>query len=85
MEQKEWTSPHVSVLNASLTSVEISQFYGMNELGILQVKSRSKESLWISVLGEGVEKQVRDGILFLRGCCRMLGYPNASDPFDEQG
>jgi long-chain acyl-CoA synthetase len=77
--------PTLSALATSLPSVEFRQTYGMSELGILRVKSRSKESLWISVGGEGVEKQVRDGILFLRSGSRMLGYLNAPDPFDEQG
>lgn len=77
--------PTLSALATSLPSVEFRQTYGMSELGILRVKSRSKDSLWISVGGEGVEKQVRDGILFLRSRSRMLGYLNAPDPFDEQG
>jgi long-chain acyl-CoA synthetase len=68
-----------------LPNVDFRQTYGMSELGILRVKSRARDSLWIKVGGEGVETRVRDGVLHIRSQSRMVGYLNAPSPFDAQG
>jgi len=67
----------------SLPNVELRQTYGMSELGILRVTSRSRDSLWIRVGGEGVETRVVSGVLEIRSTHRMLGYLNAPDPFHD--
>ena len=72
-------------LCALLPTVDFRQTYGMSELGILRIRSRSRDSLWMEVGGEGVEWRVVDGVLQLRAEGRMLGYLNAPSPFDADG
>lgn len=69
----------------SLPEVDFRQTYGMSELGILRVKNRKRDELWIQVGGEGVESQIVDNELLLRSDSSMLGYLNADSPFDENG
>ena len=68
-----------------LPQVEFKQTYGMSELGILRIKTRARDSLWMQVGGEGVETKVVDDVLHIRSQNRMVGYVNAPDPFDEDG
>ncbi len=65
--------------------VEFRQTFGMSELGILRVKSRDRDSLWMLVGGEGVETKIVDNVLKIRSQSRMIGYLNAPSPFDEEG
>ena len=75
----------LSLLAEALPEVDIRQTYGMSELGILRVRTRSRDGLWIQVGGEGVESKVVDGELYLRAQNRMEGYLNAPSPFDDDG
>jgi long-chain acyl-CoA synthetase len=68
-----------------LPHVELSQTYGLSELGILRAKSRSSDSLWVKIGGEGYETKVQDGLLWIRARSSMLGYLNAPSPFDRDG
>jgi acyl-CoA synthetase (AMP-forming)/AMP-acid ligase II len=72
-------------LHAEFPDVRLSQTYGLSELGILGARSRASDSLWVQLSGEGVETQVRDGVLWIRTASAMLGYLNAPDPFDADG
>jgi acyl-CoA synthetase (AMP-forming)/AMP-acid ligase II len=65
--------------------VKILQTYGMSELGILRSKSRSSDSLWVKIGGDGFETRVVDGILHVRAQSAMVGYLNAPHPFDAEG
>lgn len=75
----------LSRLAQALPHVDFRQTYGMSELGILRVKSRSRDSLWMKVGGEGVRTEVRGGVLHIHSRSRMLGYLNAPSPFDAEG
>jgi acyl-CoA synthetase (AMP-forming)/AMP-acid ligase II len=66
-------------------NVRLQQTYGMSELGILRSKSKDSSSLWVKVGGEGYQIKVVDDILWVRAHSAMLGYLNASSPFDEDG
>lgn len=68
-----------------LPEVDFRQTYGMSEIGILRVKTRARDGLWMKVGGEGVETQIVDNVLHIRSQNRMLGYLNAPDPFDGEG
>jgi long-chain acyl-CoA synthetase len=68
-----------------LPNVDFRQTYGMSEIGILRVKSESRDSLFMRIGGEGVSLRVDEGVLFIRSETRMLGYLNADSPFDEEG
>ena len=63
----------------------LQQTYGLSELGILRSKSRSNDTLWVKVGGEGFETKVVDNILWIKAESAMLGYLNAPSPFDEDG
>jgi acyl-CoA synthetase (AMP-forming)/AMP-acid ligase II len=68
-----------------LPKVDFRQTFGMSELGIVRVKSESRNSLYMQVGGEGVETRVVNSVLQIRSSSRMLGYLNAPSPFDAQG
>ena len=68
-----------------LPNVDFRQTFGMSELGILRVKSKSRDSLFMKVGGEGVETKVIDGVLMIKSENRMMGYLNAESPFDKEG
>lgn len=68
-----------------LPQVQLQQTYGLTETGVLRSKSKSSESLWVRVGGEGFETRVVDGILQIKAESAMLGYLNAPGPFTEDG
>lgn len=68
-----------------LPSVRLLQTYGLSEVGILRSKSKSSDSLWVKVGGEGFETRVVNGVLQIRAESAMLGYLNAPSPFTEDG
>ncbi|SON56151.1 putative sulfoacetate-CoA ligase [Hartmannibacter diazotrophicus] len=77
--------PTLDALCAALPDIDFRQTYGMSELGILRVKSEARDSLYMSIGGEGVETRVEGGCLQIRSASRMLGYLNAPSPFDADG
>lgn len=70
---------------SALPHVDFRQTFGMSELGILRVKSVSRDSLWMHIGGEGIETRVDEGVLKIKSSTRMLGYLNAPSPFDREG
>lgn len=72
-------------LRLALPSVELRQTYGMIELGVLRAKSRSQDSLWLKIGGEGYETRVMDNILQIKADSAMLGYIGQESPFTEDG
>ncbi|MDD3534874.1 MAG: fatty acid--CoA ligase family protein [Candidatus Cloacimonetes bacterium] len=72
-------------INQALPNVRFKQTYGLSELGIMRSKSKSDDSLWIKVGGEGFETKIIDDILFIKAKSAMLGYLNADSPFDSEG
>lgn len=65
--------------------VRLLQTYGLSEVGILRSKSKSSDSLWVKVGGEGFDTRVVDGLLEIKAKSAMLGYLNAPSPFTEDG
>lgn len=72
-------------LRESFPNAQLLQSYGLAEVGILRSKSKSDESVWLKVGGEGIETRVVDGILQIKSPSTMLGYLNAPSPFTEDG
>jgi long-chain acyl-CoA synthetase len=70
---------------ATFPSARLQQTYGLTEIGILRSESRSPDSLWVRVGGEGYETKVVDGRLWVRAESAMLGYLNAPSPFSDDG
>lgn len=71
--------------HALFPEVRLLQTYGLSEVGILRSKSKSSDSLWVRVGGEGFETRVVDGMLEIKAKSAMLGYLNAPSPFTEDG
>ncbi|MBA3341098.1 MAG: AMP-binding protein [Gemmatimonadaceae bacterium] len=70
-------------LCARLPTVDFRQTYGLSELGVFQVRSKARDSLWMGIGGKGIETRVVDGVLQIRSENRMLGYMNAPSPFED--
>ena len=68
-----------------LPNIDFRQTFGMSEIGIVRVKSKSRNSLFMKVGGEGIETRVVDNVLEIRSQTRMLGYLNAESPFYDNG
>jgi long-chain acyl-CoA synthetase len=68
-----------------LPHIELQQTYGLSEVGILRSKSRSSDSLWVKLGGEGFQTRVVDEILQIKAESAMLGYLNAPSPFTDDG
>ena len=63
----------------------MQQTYGLSEVGILRSKSKSSNSLWFKVGGEGFKTRVVSGLLEIKAKSAMLGYLNAESPYTEDG
>ncbi len=72
-------------LCSKFPKIDFRQTYGMSELGILRIKSKSKNSLFMKIGGERVESKVIDGMLYIKAQNRMIGYLNSESPFDSEG
>ena len=72
-------------LNRLFPDVSFRQTYGMSELGIMKVRSKSSDSTWMSLGGDEIRTKVENDTLFIKSNNRMLGYLNADSPFDQDG
>jgi acyl-coenzyme A synthetase/AMP-(fatty) acid ligase len=72
-------------LNKYFPKINFRQTYGMSELGIMRVKSRSNKSLFMKVGGEGIKLKTKNNILYIKSKNRMLAYLNHPTPFDKDG
>jgi len=72
-------------INKILPCVILQQTYGLTELGILSSKSKSADSLWVKIGGEGFETKIVNSVLWIKANSAMLGYLNAPSPFDKEG
>lgn len=72
-------------LHRQLPGVRLKQTYGLSELGIMPTRSKSDDSAWVKLGGEGFEYKIVDGILWVKSDKAMLGYLNAPYSFDPDG
>jgi long-chain acyl-CoA synthetase len=72
-------------LQEAFPQAQLLQSYGLAEVGILRSRSKSNDSTWLRVGGEGIETRVVDGILQIKSPSTMLGYLNAPSPFTADG
>lgn len=77
--------PTLDALCEKLPKIDFRQTYGMTELGVVRVKSKARNSLFMKIGGEGVETRVVDNMLEIRSNTRMIGYLNEESPFDKEG
>ena len=73
------------MFNEAFPDIRMLQTYGLSEVGILRSKSRSSDSLWVKVGGEGFQTRVVEGLLEIKAESSMLGYLNAPSPFTDDG
>lgn len=71
--------------NELFPHIKLLQTYGLSEIGIMQTKSKSSDSLWVKLGGEGFETRVVDSMLEIKARSAMLGYLNAPNPFTDDG
>ena len=69
----------------AIPHVKMQQTYGLSELGILRSKSKSSDSLFMKIGGEGFETRISQGLLEIKAESAMQGYLNAPSPFTEDG
>ena len=62
-----------------LPYVDFRQTFGMSELGIVRVKSESRNSLFMKVGGEGVETRVIQDYLGHKNIAHSVVYTELSD------
>lgn len=79
------TASTLARLREALPGVRLQQTYGLSELGVLRSKSRSSDSLFVKLGGEGFETKVVDGMLWVRAASTMEGYLNAPNPPMQDG
>ncbi len=68
-----------------LPNIDFRQTFGMSELGIVRVKTKARNSLFMKIGGEGIKVKIINKILKIKSSTRMLGYLNARTPFDKNG
>lgn len=71
--------------NDLFPEIDLQQTYGLSEVGILRSKSKSSNSLWVKLGGDGFQTRVVDGMLQIKAKSAILGYLNAPSPFTEDG
>lgn len=60
-------------LNEVLPNCIFKQTYGLSETGVLQIKSRSNDSLWFKFIDKGVESKIVDNVLWIKTKSNLLG------------
>jgi long-chain acyl-CoA synthetase len=72
-------------LKTVFPNVKLLQTYGLIEVGVLKTNSKSNDSLWVKLGGNGYDLRVVDGLLEIKAESAMLGYLNYASPFTEDG
>ncbi|MBU1101713.1 MAG: fatty acid--CoA ligase family protein [Bacteroidetes bacterium] len=75
----------LKAFNRIFPEIRLKQTYGLTELGVMNSKSKSSDSLWMKVGGSGYETKVVNNILFIKAESTILGYLNAEVPIDSDG
>ncbi len=71
--------------NELFPDIRLLQTYGLSEVGILRSKSKSSDSLWVRLGGDGFETRIVNGTLQIKAESAMLGYLNHPSPFTTDG
>ena len=71
--------------NQLFPDIKFLQTYGLSEIGILRSKSKSSNSLWMKIGGEGFDIRIVNDLLEIKAKSAMIGYLNAPSPFTKDG
>lgn len=72
-------------LREFLPNARLSQAYGLSEVGVLPVRSKSSDSLFFKIDDIGFKIRIVDGLLEIKSHSSMLGYLNSANPMTEDG
>lgn len=72
-------------LNVIFPEIKFQQTYGLMEVGVLRTSSKSNDSLWVKLGGEGYELRIVDNILHIKTPSGILGYLNYPSPYTDDG
>jgi len=65
--------------------IDFRQKYGMSEMGILRVISKTRNSNYFKIVDKNVKTKVINNILYIKSKYRMLGYLNYKNPIKKDG
>ncbi len=72
-------------LRQELPNCRLSQAYGSSETGVLNVRSKSSDSLFIKLNESDAKYRVKENMLEIKSANSMLGYLNAPSPYTKDG
>jgi len=72
-------------LHKTFPKVKFQQTYGLSELGVLNSKSKSDNSTWVKLGGEGYSLKVENGELWIKSDYSMLGYISENSALPSTG
>jgi long-chain acyl-CoA synthetase len=75
----------LEALCLSYPNIDFRQTYGMSELGILQIRSEARDSLYFKIISKDVLTRIDQNELIIKSPNRMIGYLNSPNPFNESG
>ena len=75
----------LKIFNKLYPEIKLLQTYGLTELGVMRTQSKSSESLWIKIGGDGYKTKILDNTLYIKAKSTILGYLNAETPIDSEG
>lgn len=56
-----------------LPNIRFKQTYGLSEVGVVMTTSRSNDTTWVKLSGDGMETKIEDDILWIKVKSAMLG------------
>lgn len=72
-------------LHKTFPNIKFQQTYGLSELGVLNSKSKSNDSTWVKLGGEGYALKVENGELWIKSEYSMLGYISENSALPSSG
>jgi long-chain acyl-CoA synthetase len=78
-------APTLKKCHEIFPAVNLMQKFGTTEVGTLRSKSKSSDSPWLKIGGEGYSVRIVDNILHIKARSAILGYLNAPSPFTDDG
>lgn len=73
-------------LHQLLPNVALSQAYGLSEVGVIPIRSKSSTSTMIKMIeNDRCQIRIRDGLLEIKTKSSMIGYLNSDSPITEDG
>lgn len=75
----------LALLHQILPDTQLSQAYGMTEIGVIPARSRGSVSTWMKLGDADTELRIVDGMLEVRNRTTMMGYLSGESPITADG